>query len=53
MLYEVITVRTIFLSSAGEIYVVNEGEAFGKEKEFVVESISAKELLARHMQQAA
>ncbi|PLX82235.1 MAG: hypothetical protein C0614_06170 [Desulfuromonas sp.] len=39
--------RTVFLSSAGELFVVKTGERFGKEMEFLVTGIEAQLLTVR------
>ena len=38
-------VRTVFLSSGGEVYLVKSGERFGKNKELIAEEITGKQLV--------
>lgn len=39
--------KTLFLSSQGEIFVAKKGDAFGKQKEFVITEVSAETLTIR------
>lgn len=39
--------KTLFLSSQGEIFVAKKGDAFGKQKEFVITDVSAETLTIR------
>ena len=39
--------KTLFLSSQGEIFVAKKGDAFGKQKEFVISDVSAETLTIR------
>jgi len=40
-------VKTVFLSSAGELYLVKAGERFGKSRELLAQEINATELVVR------
>jgi hypothetical protein len=40
--------KTLFLSSQGELYVAKKGDAFGKNKEFVISEVGAESLTIRH-----
>jgi hypothetical protein len=40
-------VKTVFLSNAGELFLVKAGESFGKVRELVAQEISATELVVR------
>lgn len=43
-------VRTVFLSSGGELFLVKAGEAFGRDKALVAREINAKELVIGWLQ---
>jgi hypothetical protein len=47
------SVKSIFLKSSSDIYVVKVGQSFGEEDEFYVDSITDQELVARHKQQGS